>query len=78
MTMRALDRALRHEFFVIPDGYKPDHWVAFWDMYDHPDEIPPYALGTLDFWWHDPEEKAAAARSGGGLAVMLPPVAARA
>jgi len=58
MTMRALDRALRHEFIVIPDGYKPDHWVAFWDMYAHPDPIPPYALGVLDFWWTDPDKEA--------------------
>jgi len=64
MTIRALDRALRYEFFVIPDGYKPDHWVAFWDMYDHPDEIPPYSLGVLDFWWHD-EERAAQLEAAG-------------
>ena len=66
MTVRALDRALRHEFIVIPDGYKPDHWVAFWDMYAHPEPIPPYALGTLDFWWHE-EEKAAELESAGAL-----------
>ncbi|MEQ9260360.1 MAG: extracellular solute-binding protein [Roseovarius sp.] len=66
MTIRALDRALRHEFIVIPDGYKPDHWVAYWDMYAHPDPIPPYALGTLDFWWFD-EEKAAELRAEGAL-----------
>ena len=66
MTMRALDRALRHEFIVIPDGYKPDHWVAFWDMYQHPEEIPPYSLGVLDFWWHV-EEKAAQLEASGAL-----------
>ncbi len=49
MTIRALDRALRHEFFLIPDGYAPDHWVAYWDMYEHPEEIPPYALGHAGF-----------------------------
>lgn len=58
MTMRALDRALRYEFIVVPDGYKPDHWVAFWDIYAHPDPIPPYALGVLDFWWVDPDKDA--------------------
>lgn len=58
MTMRALDRALRYEFIVVPDGYKPDHWVAFWDIYAHPDPIPPYALGVLDFWWIDPDKDA--------------------
>lgn len=66
MTMRALDRVLRHEFVVIPDGYKPDHWVAFWDIYAHPDPVPPYALGVLDFWWVDPD-KAARLRDKGVL-----------
>lgn len=66
MTIRALDRALRHEFFLIPDGYAPDYWVAYWDMYDHPEEIPPYALGTLDFWWYD-EEKGEALKASGAL-----------
>lgn len=66
MTMRALDRALRYEFIVIPDGYKPDHWVAFWDMYEHPDPIPPYALGTLDFWWYN-KDKAAELKASGAL-----------
>lgn len=65
-AIRALDRALRYEFFLIPDGYAPDHWVAYWDMYDHPEEIPPYALGTLDFWWFD-AEKAAALKAAGAL-----------
>jgi len=66
MTMRALDRALRYEFFVIPDGFKPDHWVAYWDIFDHPEPIPPYALGVLDFWWYD-AEKAAELRGAGAL-----------
>ena len=66
MTIRALDRALRHEFFLIPSGYAPDHWVAYWDMYEHPETIPPYALGALDFWWFN-QEKADALRASGAL-----------
>lgn len=64
MTIRALDRALRYEFFLIPDGYAPNHWVAYWDQYAHPEEIPPFALGTLDFWWYD-EEKAQKLKEAG-------------
>lgn len=66
MTIRALDRALRHEFVLIPDGYAPDHWVAYWDQYARPEEIPPYLLGTLDFWWYD-AEKAQKLREAGAL-----------
>jgi microcin C transport system substrate-binding protein len=53
MMLRALDRVLRHEFFLIPTGYVADHWVAYWDQYGRPEMIPPFALGTLDFWWYD-------------------------
>jgi microcin C transport system substrate-binding protein len=66
VSIRALDRALRYEFVVIPDGYKPNHWVAYWDMYEHPNTQPPYALGTLDFWWFN-QEKADALVAAGAL-----------
>jgi len=66
MTMRALDRALRYEFFVLPDGYAPNHWVAYWDMYGRPEEQPPFALGSLDFWWYD-AAKAEALKAAGAL-----------
>ena len=32
-ALKALDRALRYEFFVVPTGYIADHWVAAYDMY---------------------------------------------
>ena len=66
MTVRALDRALRHEFFIIPDGYAPNHWAAYWDMYGRPEVIPPFNLGTLDFWWFD-ERTAEQLKEAGAL-----------
>lgn len=65
-SVMALDRALRHEMIMIPLWYKPNHWVAFYDMYEFPDVLPPYALGQLDFWWFN-EEKAAALKASGAL-----------
>ncbi|MEM8776358.1 MAG: extracellular solute-binding protein [Pseudomonadota bacterium] len=65
-SIRALDRALRYEFFMIPDGYAPNHWAAYWDMYGHPKVIPPFSLGTLDFWWFD-QEKADKLKEAGAL-----------
>jgi len=65
-AVMALDRALRHEVIMIPLWYKPNHWVAFYDMYEFPDVIPPYALGQLDFWWYN-EEKAEALKASGAL-----------
>ncbi len=40
---------------MIPTWYNPDTWVAYYDQYDYPDPLPPYALGHLDFWWFDQE-----------------------
>ena len=50
---RALDRLLRAEIFWIPQWFKKKHTVAYYDMYRYPEELPPYDLGTLDFWWFD-------------------------
>lgn len=63
-ALMALDRALRYEFFVIPTGYIADYWVAYYDMYEHPEEIPPYGLGYLSFWWVNPEKEAALKAEG--------------
>lgn len=66
VALMALDRALRYEFFMIPTWYLDKSWVAYWDMYARPEPLPPYATGTLDFWWYD-AEKAAALKAAGAL-----------
>ena len=53
-AVRALDRVLRAKRFWVPQWYKDAHTVAYYDIYEHPDPLPPYALGYLDFWWVDP------------------------
>ena len=65
-AMTALDRALRHEFIMIPAWYNDVYWTSYYDQYDHPDTQPPYALGYLDFWWYD-AEKAEKLRAAGAL-----------
>lgn len=64
VALMALDRALRHEFFIVPTGYIADHWVAAYDMYEYPDALPPYDLGYLSFWWINPEKEAALKEKG--------------
>ena len=64
--VHALDRALRSLRFMVPQWYKGDHTVAFYDIYDHPDTLPPYALGELDFWWYD-ADKAQKLKEAGAL-----------
>jgi microcin C transport system substrate-binding protein len=65
-ALTALDRALRHERMMIPLWYNPSHWVAYYDQYEHPENIPPYGLGYLDFWWYN-ADKAAELRTSGAL-----------
>ncbi|SHF04033.1 microcin C transport system substrate-binding protein [Ruegeria intermedia] len=63
-ALMALDRALRYEFFIIPDGYIAEYWTAYYDMYEYPEQLPPYSLGYLDLWWINPEKEAALKAEG--------------
>lgn len=51
----ALDRVLRAEAFWVPQWYKSVHSVAYYDIFEHPENLPPFALGNLSFWWYDAE-----------------------
>ncbi len=64
--VRAVDRIMRHANFIVPSWYLANHWVAYWDMFEHPETLPPYSLGHLDFWWYD-ADKAEALRQAGAL-----------
>ncbi len=66
VALRALDRVLRWERFMIPVWYNPNNWVAYWDIFDHPEELPEFAIGALDFWWFD-TERHQALRAAGAL-----------
>ena len=66
VATKALDRVLRAERFWVPQWYKASHTVAYYDIFEHPETLPPYALGELDFWWYN-EEKAAALKAKGAL-----------
>jgi microcin C transport system substrate-binding protein len=63
---KALDRVLRWERFRIPQWYNPNHWVAYFDMYEYPKPLPRYSLGFLDFWWFN-ADKAAKLKAEGAL-----------
>lgn len=63
-VVRALDRSLRALRFWVPQWYSADYRLAYYDMYGHPDSIPPYGLGTLDFWWYDADKAEKLKQSG--------------
>jgi len=65
-NVRALDRVLRAKRFMVPVWYLGKHWVAYWDMYEYPETLPPYALGVEDLWWVN-ADKAAALKADGAL-----------
>ena len=64
--IRAVDRLLRHAQFIVPTWFLDNYWVAHYDMFEHPENLPPYALGQLDFWWYN-EEKAEALKAAGAF-----------
>ena len=66
VATQALDRVLRSLRFWIPQWYKNTYTVAYYDQYEHPAQLPDYALGETTFWWFNPE-KAAALKASGAL-----------
>ncbi|MDA5557232.1 extracellular solute-binding protein [Shimia sp. MMG029] len=64
VALTALDRALRYERVIAHAGYVPETWVSYFDMFEHPEELPPYAVGVLDFWWYNKEKHEALIASG--------------
>ncbi len=55
-SVHALDRVLRALRIWVPQWNKNVHTVAYYNMYEHPETLPPYALGNLDFWWYNAEK----------------------
>jgi microcin C transport system substrate-binding protein len=66
VATKALDRVLRAERFWVPEWFKASNTVAYYDQYEHPATLPPYALGELDFWWFN-QEKADKLKASGAL-----------
>ena len=51
---------------MVPVWYNDDEWVAYWDVYRHPDEFPFLSSGGLDWWWYD-QARADELRAEGAL-----------
>jgi len=65
-ALMALDRVLRWHRIMVPVWYTPNEWVAYWDIFRHPEEFPRYSSGALDWWWFD-AARAAELRAAGAL-----------
>mgnify|MGYP001230395406 CR=1 FL=1 len=40
-SIRALDRVLRNKVIWVPQWFKNKHTIAYFDMYEHPKNLPP-------------------------------------
>lgn len=63
-AVRAADRIMRAERFIVPAWYNGAHWIAHYDIFGHPQTLPPLDIGALDFWWFDAEKAEALAQAG--------------
>lgn len=64
--VRAIDRIMRDAYFIVPIWYLDQYWLAYYDMFGHPDPLPPLSMGNTDFWWID-ADKAEALKAAGAF-----------
>jgi len=55
-AVRALDRSLRALHIWVPQWFNATYRVAYLDVFEHPENMPPYALGEMDFWWYNADK----------------------
>jgi len=48
---RALDRVLKHHWYVVPNWHLAAWRISYWDKFEQPETQAPYALGVIDTWW---------------------------
>lgn len=67
-AVSALDRVLRAMHIWVPQWYKGEHNIAYFDMYERPytDTPPPNGMGEMSIWWVNPD-KAQALRASGAI-----------
>ena len=61
--VKALDRVLRDKIIWVPNWYKGTFWLAYWDVFGHPETKPAYDRGT-DTWWFEQEKYDALVAAG--------------
>ena len=69
-AVRALDRVLMWNRYVVTQWFKGAHNVAYWHKFSRPAKSPTYDTGVIDTWWFD---KAKAKLIAAGKAPPLPP-----
>ena len=57
-AVKALDRVLLMNQYVIPSYYSTSTRIAYWDRFGHPDPYPKYTVGFPTVWWWDADKAA--------------------
>jgi microcin C transport system substrate-binding protein len=57
---RAFDRVFRAGRYWVPQWYRANHPIAYWDVFGHPAKLPRYqgGVGTPDLWWRAASDQA--------------------
>ena len=60
IACRAFDRVFRAGRYWVPQWYRTNHPVAYWDVFNHPAKLPRYfgSVGAIELWWSDPAKAA--------------------
>jgi microcin C transport system substrate-binding protein len=60
VACRAFDRVFRAGRYWVPQWYRTNHPIAYWDVFDHPAKPPRYAqgVGAPEIWWSEPGKAA--------------------
>ena len=64
VACRAFDRVFRAGRYWVPQWYRTNHPLAYWDVFSHPEKLPRYfgGVGAVELWWSDPDKAAKAAK----------------
>lgn len=56
-ALRAMDRVIMWGRYIVPQWYKGEHNLAYWDRFGRPGVAkPPYHRGVINSWWFDAEK----------------------
>src|ERR1700720_4118637 len=60
VACRAFDRVFRAGRYWVPQWYRTNHPIAYWDLFAHPEKPPRYAqgVGAPENWWSDANKAA--------------------
>jgi microcin C transport system substrate-binding protein len=53
---KALDRVLLWNYYMVPDFYRAEQFLPYWNRFGYPEPNPPYGLGFPTLWWWDDDK----------------------